>query len=63
MFLGLRNKAIILAFVETGIRLSELIRTQIDDVDFDHSIIRIMGKGARERVVQLIQRQDTRVYP
>lgn len=55
-FLGLRNRAIILVFLDTGIRLAEMSRMQVDDLDFDRGIIRIMGKGARERIVAIQQR-------
>ncbi len=55
-FLGARNKAIILVFLDTGIRLSELIGMQLDDIDFTRGIIKIMGKGAKERVVAIQQR-------
>jgi site-specific recombinase XerD len=52
-FVGLRNKTIIILLVETGLRLSELSRLKINDIDFDNGIIHIMGKGARERVVAI----------
>lgn len=52
-FIGIRNKAIILTFLDTGLRLSELANIKIDDVDFNRGIIKVMGKGARERVVAL----------
>ena len=52
-FVGARNKAIILLFVDTGLRLSELVRINLEDIDFDRGIIKVMGKGARERVVHM----------
>jgi len=52
-FLGARNKAIILTFLDTGLRLSELADIQIADIDFDHETIKVMGKGAKERVVRI----------
>jgi integrase/recombinase XerC/integrase/recombinase XerD len=52
-FLGARDRAIILMFLDTGLRLSELTNIQIKDVDFDRETIRVMGKGARERVVRI----------
>jgi len=52
-FLGARNKAIILTFVDTGLRLSELVNIQIKDIDFDRETIKVMGKGAKERVVRI----------
>jgi integrase/recombinase XerC len=52
-FLGARNRAIILMFLDTGLRLSELVGIEIKDVDFDRETIKVMGKGARERVVRI----------
>lgn len=52
-FLGARNKAIILTFLDTGLRLTELASIDIKDVDFDHEIIKVMGKGAKERIVRI----------
>lgn len=50
-FLGIRNRAIILTFLDTGLRLSELASIQLDNLDFDRGLIKVMGKGAKERVV------------
>ena len=55
-FLGLRNRAIILTFLDTALRLSELANIQIEDVDFNRGIIKVMGKGAKERIVAIQQR-------
>jgi integrase/recombinase XerC len=52
-FLGARNRAIILMFLDTGLRLSELVGIRIKDVDFDRETVKVMGKGARERVVRI----------
>jgi len=52
-FFGVRNKAIILTFLDTGLRLSELASIQLNDIDFDQETIKVMGKGARERVVRI----------
>jgi len=52
-FLGLRNRAIILTFLDTGLRLSELANIQLDDMDLDREIIKVMGKGAKERLVRI----------
>ena len=50
-FLDLRNRAIILVFLDTGLRLSELAKVEISDINFERELIKVMGKGARERVV------------
>lgn len=50
-FLGARNRAIILTFLDTGLRLKELAQLQIKDLDYEKGLIRVMGKGSKERVV------------
>lgn len=52
-FLGTRNRAIILMLLDTGLRLSELANIQLNDIDLDREVIKVMGKGAKERVVGL----------
>lgn len=52
-FVDLRNKAIILMFLDTGLRLSELAGIQLKDINFDRETIKVMGKGAKERVVRI----------
>lgn len=52
-FLGARNKSIVLMFLDTGLRLSELAGIQLGDIDIDRGVIKVMGKGARERVVRI----------
>lgn len=51
-FLKVRNTAIILLFLDTGLRLAELAGIQLKDMDFDNETIKIMGKGAKERIVR-----------
>jgi integrase/recombinase XerD len=46
---GIRDYAIVLAFLDTGMRLGELIGLKIGDIDFRNSTIKVFGKGARER--------------
>jgi len=50
---GLRNKALILLFTDTGIRLREMSDLKVDDIDFDREVVKVMGKGARERFVAI----------
>jgi len=51
--LGLRDRAILELFYSTGIRLSELINLKRDQVDFRRNVIRVRGKGRKERIVPL----------
>jgi integrase/recombinase XerC len=52
-FVGARNKALVLAFLDTGLRLSEMAGIQLADIDFDRETVKVMGKGAKERVVRI----------
>lgn len=47
----LRNNTIIFMFLNTGLRLSELINLNIGDINFDEKYLRIIGKGNKERIV------------
>ena len=46
-----RDKAIFELLYATGIRCSELVGIKITDLNFDEKVIRIMGKGRKERIV------------
>lgn len=48
-----RNKAIILTFLDTGIRNSELRNANIRDVSLKNKQLIVMGKGSKQRIVQL----------
>ena len=46
-----RNNAILCLFLNSGIRLNELINIKISDINFNQNTIRVKGKGNRERMV------------
>jgi integrase/recombinase XerC len=48
---GKRDAAILELFYSTGIRLSELIGLNIGDLKKDEGLIKVMGKGRKERIV------------
>jgi integrase/recombinase XerD len=48
-----RNKAMLELMYSSGLRVSELINVNIHDIDTSNCIIRIMGKGSKERIVPL----------
>jgi site-specific recombinase XerD len=52
---GTRNYAIILMFLDTGVRLSELTNLKLADIDFGLGIFKVFGKGGKERLVPLGQ--------
>jgi|YNPNPStandDraft_1061719.scaffolds.fasta_scaffold28658_3 integrase/recombinase XerD len=49
--LGLRDKAILETMYATGIRASETVSLRLLDVDLDEKLLRVMGKGSKERLV------------
>jgi integrase/recombinase XerC len=49
--LGRRDRAILELFYASGLRLSELVGLDIDDVNLSARVVRVMGKGAKERIV------------
>lgn len=48
-----RNKAILEVLYATGIRISELTNLKINDVDFTNKVVRVFGKGSKERIVPI----------
>ena len=52
-FLDLRSRAMFLVLLDTGIRLEEISRIRLLDLDFNSETIRIMGKGSKERIVRM----------
>ncbi len=48
-----RNTAIIVLFLNTGIRLGELISININDINFVENKLRVKGKGNKERELHL----------
>ncbi len=49
--LGKRDRAILEMLYATGIRVSELVGMNIEDIDFKHLSILVRGKGRKERIV------------
>ncbi|HEX6995755.1 MAG TPA: tyrosine recombinase XerC [Gammaproteobacteria bacterium] len=49
--LELRDAAILELFYSSGLRLSELVGLDVADVDLDDRTVRVLGKGAKTRVI------------
>jgi site-specific recombinase XerD len=60
-FLDIRNHALILLFLDTGLRLSEMASIHLQDVDFDHAVIKVIGKGVKQRTVSMGRRTQKAV--
>lgn len=50
---GLRDRAILETFYSTGMRISEVVGINVQDIDFIGSIIKVFGKGKKERIVPI----------
>ncbi|WP_322487547.1 tyrosine recombinase [Chloroflexus sp.] len=50
---GLRDKAMLEVLYATGMRVSELVALNVDDVAFDAKTVRCLGRQGRERTVPL----------
>lgn len=48
-----RNKAMLELLFSTGIRISELINLKIQDVDLINNVIKVLGKGSKERIIPI----------
>ncbi len=48
-----RNKAMLEVLFATGTRISELINLELNQVDFQECIIRVQGKGKKDRIVPI----------
>ena len=50
-FIGLRDRAMIELMYATGVRISELINLEYSNIDLNRSLIKVMGKGGKERII------------
>lgn len=48
-----RNKAILELMYATGLRISEVITLEFKNIDYEECIVRVIGKGSKERIVPI----------
>lgn len=51
--LGMRDKAMLELMYATGLRVSELVGLELSNVNLNQGVIRIIGKGRKERLVPI----------
>ena len=51
--LGLRDKAMIELLYASGLRAGELVGARLENMDLDHRVIRVTGKGNKTRLVPI----------
>jgi integrase/recombinase XerC len=49
--MGLRDTAMLEVLYATGVRVGELVALDVDDVDRGRNVVRVLGKGRKERTV------------
>ncbi|RJO63151.1 MAG: hypothetical protein C4542_00465 [Dehalococcoidia bacterium] len=50
-FIGQRERLLILTLVDCGLRISEALALQVNNIFFDQHVIKVYGKGSKERLV------------
>ncbi len=50
-FIGLRDKTMLELMYATGLRVSELVNLKYSSFDFERSVIKVLGKGSKERII------------
>ena len=50
---GVRDRAILELFYGTGIRVSELVQIDVKDIETGKGILRVTGKGSKDRILPL----------
>jgi integrase/recombinase XerC len=59
--LGRRDRAILELFYASGLRLSELVGVGLEDVNLSGRVVRVLGKGGKERIVPFNRSTDAAI--
>lgn len=51
--IGLRDQAILELLYSTGMRVSELLALDLSDIDYSNAIVKVRGKGKKERIIPI----------
>lgn len=54
-FIGLRDRAMLEILYACGLRISELVAMTLDNINLRQGVIRVMGKGQKERLIPMGQ--------
>lgn len=57
-----RNRSVILLLLDTGIRASELCGVKLADIDFQRRLIKVLGKGNKERLLPFSRRTGQAIF-
>lgn len=60
-FSDLRNKAILELLYSCGLRVAELVGLDIDDIDLENRLVKVIGKGSKERLVPMGKKASHRL--
>ncbi|RMG50157.1 MAG: site-specific tyrosine recombinase XerD [Gammaproteobacteria bacterium] len=58
---GVRDRAMLELLYATGLRVSELVGLTLEQVNLEHGVIRVLGKGSKERLVPVGEEAEEQV--